>query len=409
MSGGTDTEGGRPPGLRPDMIAALLLLAALLWLVLPTLGPVWALAGLFIIALPSRREPWAGRTLALASSLLVLWAIARLQVVLAPFFTALLLAYVLDPVVDAMQRARLPRALAVAFMLLVTVILGSVTLVVLVPAALSGIGVLAAHASDLVNAGVDAVRPWLAKLPVDRADELVAEHLPQMGSWIERIGGALLDGLSSVGQGLSAAGQVVSFAIITPILLFYLLIDIDRIRAGAIDLVPTAHRGGVEAFLSELDGLLASYFRGQLLVAMITGALTGLLLALVGAPHALLLGLSTAILNLVPVIGFWIGLAVALLTTAFAAETFWPTGLFVALVYVGVQQLEGNVLSPRIVGKEVGLHPVLILLGIVLFGSLFGLVGVIVAVPLTAVTRMLTTRALTIYRSSRALAQPPTP
>jgi predicted PurR-regulated permease PerM len=197
----------------------------------------------------------------------------------------------------------------------------------------------------------------------------------------------------------------VSFAVLTPVLLFYLLVDIDRIRGESVALLPASHRESARAFLSELDGLLAGYLRGQLVVSLITGAATGLLLAIVGAPYPILLGLATALLNLLPVVGFWVGLAIALLTTALAGDAFWPTALFVALVYVGVQQLEGHVLSPRIVGKEVGLHPVLILLGILFFGSLFGLIGVIVAVPLTAVARMLVRRALALYRKSGIYAQ----
>lgn len=386
--------------LRGEVLAAIVLLVLLLHYLLPALGAVPAWIGLLVVLWPIRHQAWAGRTLLAATFLLVAWAIGSLQLVLAPFLTALLLAYVLDPVVDALERVKLPRALASGLLLLVVFALGSVVFVVLLPPAIDGIGDLLGEANQAGQTLLDLVRPWLARLPSDRAEEVAQEVLPQLGGWLQRLATTLLHGVGSIGRGLSAAGQVLSFVVITPVLLFYLLVDIDRMREGAVGLVPRAHRDGVTAFLAELDGLVAAYFRGQVIVSLVVGILTAALLVALGVPYGVAIGIGSGLLNLVPIVGFWIGLLLALLATLVGVTPVWPTLLWVGGGYVVIQQIEGQLLSPRIVGKEVGLPPVAILMGIVIFGSLFGLVGVLVAVPLTAVTRMVATRLLARYRRS---------
>jgi len=397
-----DAPASGPSALRGEVLAAVVLLVLLLHYLAPALGAVPAWIGLLLVLWPIRHETWAGRTLLAATFLLVAWAVGSLQLVLAPFLTALLLAYVLDPVVDALERIRLPRAVASGLLLLVVGALAGLVFVVVLPPAIEGMGDLLGEANQAGHALVDLVRPWLSRLPSDRAEALAQEVLPQLGGWLQRVGTTLLQGVGSVGRGLSAAGQVVSFVVITPVLLFYLLVDIDRMRDGAVALVPRAHRPGVTAFLAELDGLVAAYFRGQVIVSLVVGVLTAVLLVVLEVPHGVAIGIGSGLLNLVPIVGFWLGLLLALLATLMGVTPVWPTLLWVGVGYVAIQQLEGQLLSPRIVGKEVGLPPVAILMGIVIFGSLFGLVGVLVAVPLTAMSRMVATRLVARYRRSAA-------
>ncbi len=396
-----------PPRAFPaETLAAIVLFAFLVTAVLPGLGPLAALGGLFIVAYPVRHHRWAFVLLTAACVLVAFWALDRLYLVLRPFLVALVLAYVLDPVVDRFERARIPRPLTATLLLCAVLAVVALGILAAVGPALDGARALATSASRLATEGVDALRPWLDRLPSGEIQSRLEGFIPELAGWLESLGNTLLKGASSIGTGVSAVADVVSFLIITPVLLLYLLIDIDRVRAGALGLVPIAMRDGVSEFLAELDGLTAAYVRGQLTVSAVTGVLTGGLLFVAHVPHAIALGIATGALNLVPVIGFWISLVLAVATTLFSGAPAWPTLGWVAGIYVLVQQLEGHLISPRVVGREVGLHPVAILMGLIVFGSLFGFVGVLLAVPLTAISKMAWTRIADRYRESRLYRAP---
>jgi predicted PurR-regulated permease PerM len=403
--GGAKTETGAAGGRwQPELLAAIVLLAFLLSTLHRQLGPIVALAGLAVLVYPIRSERWARLLLAAATLLTALWAIGQLTAVLAPLAAAFILAYVLDPIVDRLERLRWPRPLAAGTLIAIAaiVVIGAIALVV--PWLNEAARALARSATNLSAGGIETLRPWLDRLPSERVTELARQVVPSLIAWVQKLGSTMLHALSAFGQGFSVLANALAFLVITPVLLFYLLVDIDRIRDGILANLPLRSREEARSFLSELDTMLAAYFRGQLLVSACVGIASGLLLAIAGLPKALTIGLLTGLLNLVPVIGFWIALSIALFTAAFGATDPFPLVYWVLAIYVGVQQLEGQVLSPRIVGREVGLHPVAILMGLVVFGKLFGFVGVLTAIPLTALTNMVATRLLRVYHRSRIYA-----
>jgi predicted PurR-regulated permease PerM len=192
---------------------------------------------------------------------------------------------------------------------------------------------------------------------------------------------------------------VLGYVVLTPVLTFYLLRDYDRLVERLKDLMPASAREGVVALAREYDRLVAQYLRGQVLVALILGAITALGLLVLGFPHAVLLGALVAVFNIVP----YLGLVLSLLPALFLAVLSGSVGislLKVAVVYGAAQALEGAVISPRIVGDSVGLHPVWVVLALALGGFFFGFVGLLMGVPLAVGVKLLVLRGVERYRKS---------
>ncbi|MHC4393447.1 MAG: AI-2E family transporter [Planctomycetota bacterium] len=382
-----------------ESLFALALLAAVITLVAPGVGPVWLVVALYLVCWPSRGEAWARGALIGGAALLLFWAVGRLQVILTPFALALVLAYVLDPSVRRLTALRMPRPVAAVILLVLVSLTFFLVVTVLVPPVVDSLGTIVAGTSGAVEGLWERAYPWAEKTLGSRIDLEQNDYL-RLAEWSKRIVGFLAKGATSLGRGVSAAGQSMALLLLTPVVLFYLLADLDRIRGSVLGLLPPAHRGGVVEFLDELNERIAAYFRGQLAVSITAGALTGVLLDVADVPHALSLGVATAVFNLVPVVGFWLGLILAVLAATAGGGALWPRLGWVALIYVGVQQLTDNLLAPRIVGREVGIHPAAMLFSIIFFGTLFGFVGVLTAVPLAVVTRMLSSRVLARYRTT---------
>jgi predicted PurR-regulated permease PerM len=363
--------------------------------------------------------PYAGtRTHLLAVSsaalMILIWLLDTTGFLLAPFLLALAIAYILDPVVDLLERRGVPRALAIFLLLL-----PGVALVAL--AAIFGIPAIANQIASLVAAAPEAIdriagwfmnlRSWLLRLDLPGVrEEALREPLRQLDTtrlvtWIQgltepetlarRIWAAIL----GVGRGLGTAFSVLGYIVLTPVLGYYLLRDYDRLTERVRELIPPRKRPAWTAFLAEYDTLLSRYLRGQLLTAAVVGALTALLLWIVRFPYAGLVGAVAGVFNLVPYLGLVVSLVPALLIALLSGSVLVSL-VKIAIVFAVVQILEGSVLSPRIVGGSVGLHPVWVILALAVGGFFLGLVGLLLAVPVAVLIKLLLRVALERYRRS---------
>jgi predicted PurR-regulated permease PerM len=188
--------------------------------------------------------------------------------------------------------------------------------------------------------------------------------------------------------------------VLTPVLSFYLLRDWDHLVARLGDLVPRGRREAVFGFAREYDDLLARYLRGQVLVALTVGSITTLGFWLTGFPYALLMGVLVAVFGIVPYLGLALSLLPALII-AFTSGDVALSLLKVAGVFAVAQGLEGAVISPRIVGDSVGLHPVWVVLALAVGGFYFGFAGLLLGVPGAVGVKLLVVRAIARYRASR--------
>lgn len=333
-------------------------------------------------------------------------AVVVLLVVFSDIFQPLLLglgiAYLLDPAVSALERKGLSRTFGASF-IAALVVLAMVALVLFVVPA---IGEQLERLSDRMpeyQARIRAqIEPWLDKLQARYPEALaelqarlvasVRENLPtvagKVGQWLAGFFGNVL--------------QLVLFLlnlIFVPVFAFYLLVDWPRLKAGLSALVPRPYREVTHARLAEVNDAIASFLRGQLVIALILAVINSVGLLLLGVPFGLAIGIVAGLANMVPYMALVVGLAPALLL-AWAEHQSWLHLLGVVAVFGGAQLLEGTVLSPRILSRSVNLHPVWVLLAIIAGGSLFGFVGMLIAVPAAAAIQVFVKHWVRLYKES---------
>ena len=390
---------------------ALVLLAALLWQERAILSPLVLYPLLAAVLWPYRWHGAVTRLLIATGTLTAIWFLWTHGAVLAPFLLALAIAYFLAPAVNALERRRVPRALAILMLLLPFLFVLVLALMLLIPAVERQVTSLVEQLPELARRIAD----WLLRLrtrflassgglltdaQAERLRNLQPSDLVGMvnAQWQDvarRIWSTALGFARGVGVVLGVLGYVV----VTPVVTYYLLKSWRGFTVKAAELIPPARRELVFGFLREYDELLGRYVRGQLVEATLVGFLTGGALWLLGFPGALLVGVIAALGNLVPYIGLPLsiipGLAFALVSGDILSNLL---KLFV--VFGVVQFIDGSITGPRIVGRSVGLNPVWVMIALVLFGSLLGFVGLLVAVPLAVLVKMLVSRGLARYRTS---------
>ena len=327
----------------------------------------------------------------------LLWLLAP---VLAPFIVATILAYVLHPLVERLATRRLPRVLAV-LLVEITALLGLLAVLLLIVPILSReIPLIRAQIPLLAERLNDTVGPWLARqgvpaaLDVSAIKDFVMRHLNANAEDL------ILGVLSSVRIGGSVVLAVVGNAVLVPVVLFFLLMDWPRVVARVHSLWPVHFAAAIDRFLEECDTLLGQYLRGQLLVMLSLAVFYTVGLTLFGFDLALPIGVFTGLAVLIPYLGFGLGLLLALLAGLLQFASLHAV-VAVAVVYGAGQWLESFVLTPRLVGERIGLNPLAVLFALLAFGHLFGFVGVLVALPLSAVTLVALRRLESAYRSSR--------
>jgi predicted PurR-regulated permease PerM len=328
--------------------------------------------------------------LALLGLFVLLWVLGD---VILPFVVGGALAYFLDPVADRLERAGLGRATATSL-----IIFGA--FLILTALVLAVIPTLVNQTTALVNAAPEIAHRFQAFL-VERFPELqdststVRQSLAQIAQTIQSKGATLVQGLLS---SLAGAVSVVVFLLVVPVVAFYLLLDWDHMVARIDQLLPRDHAPTVRRLAGEINAVLSAFVRGQLSVCLALGLYYSLALMAAGLQFGLVVGAIAGAITFIPYIGAIIGGALAV---GLALFQFWgsietevagtivtsPDWLRIGIIgaiFAAGQFLEGNVLTPKLVGKSVGLHPVWLLFALSAFGTLFGFVGMLIAVPVAA-------------------------
>ncbi|GAB3773889.1 AI-2E family transporter [Ramlibacter monticola] len=348
---------------------------------------------------PTQKRAAAWATMAV----LALLALRALGPVLTPFLIAAVLAYALTPLVDrldAVWQGRVPRLLAVIVVELLVIVVILCLVLLVVPVLVKEVPLMREQIPGLFDRLHVNLSPWLAQFGVRISldlDSLRAQLVDYLQSnWSGSFGSVW----SSVKIGGSVALAVVGNAVLVPVALFYLLLDWKRLVVRVAELVPPRMRPGVESFTSECDEVLGQYLRGQLLVMVVMATFYSAGLALFGLELALPIGVFTGLAMFVPYVGFGIGLILALLAGLLqfgSGEAF----LMVGVVYGSGQVIEGLFLTPRLVGERIGLHPLAVIFALLAFAQLFGFVGVLVALPASAVLLVAIRRMRSGYFASK--------
>lgn len=335
---------------------------------------------------------------------LVLVLAYLLRGVLVPLFLAFLLAYALDPFVDRLEGLKVPRPLGAVVVMLGIVGLVTVVVIYTVPLFVDELSDASQTLPEKLGHLQAKLEPWFAtklriKLPHTMNDlsKEVAERLQGEGA-LETARTALFGTLGYVGVALSA--------LIVPVFALYLLIDFDRITTRVEQLVPRRWSPPISEVARQIHKTLSGYVRGQLTANIVLAALYATGLRVVDIHLAVPIGVLTGMLAFVPYFGFTIGLLVAM--TMAVLDWQGPGTLFgVVAVMGGVQLIDGMVITPRIVGRSVGLAPLEVILTMMAAGSLLGFLGVLLAVPLGAVVKILVQRAVKAYLASDFYNRPP--
>jgi predicted PurR-regulated permease PerM len=344
------------------------------------------------MALPVRQQLtyWG---IATAALLLTLWALGQ---VILPFIVGGAIAYFLDPVADRLERAGFSRVLATVVIFVILLAVAVLSLLVIIPT-------LVQQANDLIQSVPDLfnqLRSWLTGRFPEVIDETspIRQSLASIGETIQARGGELLQQLLS---GAAGVVNVLVFLVVAPVGAFYLLLDWDRMVARIDDLLPRDHAPTIRQLAGEIDRTLASFVRGQGTVCLILGTFYAAALMVIGLQFGLVVGLVAGLLTFIPYVGALVGGALSIGLALFQFWGEWWTILAVALVFQAGQLVEGNILTPKLVGKSVGLHPVWLIFALSAFGTLFGFVGMLVAVPVAAAIGVLVRYGLERYREGR--------
>jgi predicted PurR-regulated permease PerM len=331
---------------------------------------------------------------------LALWLLGP---VLTPFTVAAVLAYALTPLVDrldALGGGRMPRVIAVLLVELLFILALAGLLLMTVPILAKELPLMREQLPVLVDTLDRSLRPWLAEYGIQVSLDLVslkAQVLKYLNANYEE---AFYSLLPSLKLGGGVALTVVFNVVLIPVALFYLLMDWDRLVAKLLELVPPNARPKVDSFTHEADQVLGQYLRGQMLVMLIMAVFYSTGLSLFGLDLALPIGFFTGLAMFIPYIGFGIGLGLATLAGLLQFMSLKAL-VMVAVVYGIGQVIEGFFVTPRLVGKRIGLHPLAVIFALLAFGQLFGFVGVLVALPASAVLLVAMRRLRTSYMASK--------
>ncbi|MEP7302253.1 MAG: AI-2E family transporter [Caldimonas sp.] len=344
---------------------------------------------------PAQRRTLNWAALALAVGVLV-WLLAP---VITPFAIGAVLAYALHPAVEKLAARRVPRLLSVAVVEIAALVAAAALLLLVVPILSKELPLLRDQLPLLAERINHAVSPWLMQMGVNvgldpaSLKAFVLKYLD--ANWDDSIATAL----ASVRIGGSIVLTVVGYVVLVPVVLFYLLLDWPHYMERLVNLVPPRLRGPVAAFIGDCDTVLGQYLRGQLLVMLMMAAFYSVGLALFGFELAVPVGVFTGLAIFVPYVGFGIGLILALLAGALQFSGWYgPIAVFV--VYGIGQIVEGLFLTPKMVGGRIGMSTVTVIFALFAFGHLFGFVGVLLALPMSALIAVVAARLRAGYAKS---------
>lgn len=325
----------------------------------------------------------------LAMGLLLLILLILLGPILTPFIAAAILAYALNPGVDWLESKRIGRFTmprSVGTLLVITLLFAAFLALILIvipvlqsqlPLLREKIPAFLAQANTFLSPRLAAVGVHV-NLDIESLKQLVSSKMTSSG---DQIWGTLL---TSAKLGGSAVLGWTAMIMLVPFILFYLLLDWHRLLHSGSELLPRHWLDKTRALSHEVDGLLAQYLRGQLLVMLILAVYYSVTLMLAGFDVALPVGIITGLLVFIPYLGFGLGLILALIAAVLQFDGFSGL-LLVALIYGLGQVIESFYLTPRLVGERIGLHPLAVIFALMAFGQLFGFVGILLALPLSAI------------------------
>lgn len=336
-----------------------------------------------------------------ASFAVLVLALWLLSPILLPFLAGFVLAYFLDPVADHMQKWGISRLAAALLIVVVALLLLVTALVVFVPMLVDQVGRFAGELPALIQSLAARLNAWAPQWMKDAVNTSGTDIQASVTQFAGRAADWILSVLKTLLSGGLALVNLVSLLVVTPIVAFYMLVDWDRMISTIDSWVPRDYVNTVRELGRDVNAAMAGFIRGQGTVCLLLGIFYAAGLSFAGLKFGLAIGLLAGALTFIPYAGAMTGgvLAIGVALVQFWPD-YWSIGLVVGVFAVG-QFLEGNFLSPKLVGKSIGLHPVWLMFALFAFGYAFGFVGLLLAVPMAAAAGVLVRFVLRQYLSSR--------
>ena len=334
-----------------------------------------------------------------AGFLLFVWL---LNDILLPFVVGIVVAYFLDPVVRRLQRLGMSRTWATTAVTVLAVLIAAGVAMAILPPLFSQLQSLILNLPDYTVKLAARVLPLID--PLRERLDLPKLSLQELQAEVTQRASQLLAFLGTVAGQVAQRGialvNLLALLFLTPVVTFYLLRDWEKVVAALDGALPLDHADTIRKLARESNEAIAGYVRGQALVCITLGSIYAIGLSVVGLQFGLVIGLIAGAISFIPFVGTFVGAVMALGMALVQFPPDWMGVAKVAVVFLIGQMLEGNVLSPKLVGDRVGLHPVWIMFALLAGGSLFGFVGVLIAVPTSAVIGVVVRHLLGRYRES---------
>jgi len=333
------------------------------------------------------------------------WLVYLLAPVITPFAISAVLAYFCDPLVDRLERVSLWRfkfgrtvAVTIVFILMLSFL--TILLLIIIPLLVEQTRLLIQRLPEWIEWFSNVALPWLATKAGFELEDFDPSQISQMlkDYWRE-ISSATFKVIDFISRGGMAAATLVTNLILIPVVTFYLLRDWDLLIRGIHDLLPRNLEGDISQMAIDIDNVLAAFFRGQLMVMFALGLIYSIGLSIVGIEFGVLIGMGAGLLSIVPYLGSIVGVLVAAGAAVFQFQDVLHLVLVLLVFGVG-QAAEGMYLTPKLVGDQIGLHPVTVIFAVLAGGQLFGFLGILLALPVAAALNVLVRHMHKAYRNS---------
>jgi predicted PurR-regulated permease PerM len=372
---------------------SVILLLFLIYTIQPIVSPFLLLGAILFLLYPLRSFALAKNVMWLAVALFSLWLLYTVWGVISPFIVSLLAAYILHPLITKLEEWGIPRWLSSLVIILLLIGLLTVILFLVLPFAFQQFeGIL-----DAVNAIVSQITQWLVDGRVVVAlrrygistqqlrDTITSNFAPRLENIIK----GLLEGAFGLVSGLTTVVSRIVNLVIIPFLAFYVLKDFPLIKHRVKMLFPHAKREKVKQYYQRIDELLGRYIRGAITVAFINAVLVASFFWIFGIQYPLVMGIVAGVLDLIPYFGLIIMLLLSVVVAFYSGAPVIPHIILAAATIGALHVLEAAVLSPKIIGSKVGIHPALLILSLLIFSFFLGFIGLLIAVPTTAIIILL--------------------
>lgn len=337
-------------------------------------------------------------------SFLFIPVIDFLSVVMLPVILSGLLFYLLNPLVDLMEKYKINRVLAISIIFIIIAILLIIGLAVAIPNLQRQIVIFAQNVPSYLEDADKVIDDLVTKrLPDDfrpQLEQVLAQFSTQATAWASNISSKAVNWVSAL---ISGTSQVIVALIIMPFMLFYLLRDGKGLRDYITQFLPNKLREPVGKVLSDVNQQLANYVRGQITVAVIVAIMFIIFFKIIGLRYAVALGVTAGVLNLVPYLGSFLAMLPALVLGLIAGPVML---LKVIIVFIVEQTIEGRFVSPLILGSQLNIHPITILFVLLTSGSMFGIWGVLLGIPIYASAKVVISAIFDWYKEISGLYEP---